>query len=88
MDAAEFYTAVFPNSRIEGGNRYTEAGPGELGTVRSGTFVVNRTRFIGINSGPKFRCTAAVSFTVHCKNRDEVDYYRDRWEEAVSRAGV
>jgi predicted 3-demethylubiquinone-9 3-methyltransferase (glyoxalase superfamily) len=77
-EAAEFYTSVFPNSRIEGFNRYTEAGPGEPGTVVSGTFVLDGVRFIGINGGPHFHFTEAVSFTVNCKDQEEVDYYWDR----------
>jgi predicted 3-demethylubiquinone-9 3-methyltransferase (glyoxalase superfamily) len=77
-DAAEFYTSVFPNSRIEGFNRTTEAGPGEPGTVLSGSFVLDGTRFIGINGGPLFPHSEAVSFTIHCKDQDEVDYY---WEK-------
>ncbi|BCO34759.1 hypothetical protein MHEC_11920 [Mycobacterium heckeshornense] len=44
-EAAEFYTSVFPNSRIEALNRFTEAGPGEPGEVVSGTFVLDGTRF-------------------------------------------
>lgn len=77
-EAAEFYTSVFPNSRIEQINRTTEAGPGEPGTVLSGSFVLDGTRFIGINGGPAFTFSEAVSFTVHCKDQDEVDYYWDR----------
>ncbi|AYE97359.1 hypothetical protein C0J29_23845 [Mycobacterium paragordonae] len=77
-DAAEFYTSVFPNSKIEQLNRTTEAGPGEPGTVLSGSFVLDGTRFIGINGGPAFSFSEAVSFTVHCKDQDEVDYYWDR----------
>lgn len=77
-EAAEFYTSVFPNSRIEILNRTTEAGPGEPGTVLSGMFVLDGARFIGINGGPHFSFSEAVSFTVHCKDQDEVDYYWDR----------
>ncbi len=77
-EAAHFYASVFPNSRIEGFNRTTEAGPGEPGTVLSGSFVLDGTRFIGINGGPAFAFSEAVSFTVHCKDQDEVDYYWDR----------
>ncbi|BAV40384.1 VOC family protein [Mycobacterium ulcerans] len=77
-EAAQFYTSVFPNSQIEGFNRHTEAGPGEPGTVISGTFVLDGVRFIGINGGPQFPFTEAVSFTANCKDQDEVDYYWDR----------
>ncbi|MBI2701716.1 MAG: VOC family protein [Mycobacterium sp.] len=77
-EAAEYYTSVFPNSKIEQLNRTTEAGPGEPGTVLSGSFVLDGTRFIGINGGPAFTFSEAVSFTVHCKDQDEVDYYWQR----------
>lgn len=40
-EAAEFYTSVFPNSRIEALNRYTDAGPGVPGEVVSGSFVLD-----------------------------------------------
>jgi predicted 3-demethylubiquinone-9 3-methyltransferase (glyoxalase superfamily) len=77
-EAAEFYISVFPNSRIEDLNRATDAGPGEPGSVLSGTFVLDGNRFIGINGGPQFQFSEAVSFTIHCKDQDEVDYYWNR----------
>ena len=77
-EAAEFYTSVFPNSKIEGMNRFNQAGPGTPGEVVSGSFVLDGTRFVGINGGPQFPFTEAVSFMVNCKDQDEVDYYTDR----------
>jgi predicted 3-demethylubiquinone-9 3-methyltransferase (glyoxalase superfamily) len=77
-EAAEFYTAVFPNSAIEGFNRYTDAGPGTPDEVVSGTFVLDGQRFLGINGGPHFRFSEAVSFEVRCADQDEVDYYWNR----------
>ncbi|SRX94008.1 3-demethylubiquinone-9 3-methyltransferase [Pelagibacterium halotolerans B2] [Mycobacterium shimoidei] len=77
-EAAEFYTSVFPNSRIEALNRYTDAGPGVPGEVVSGSFVLDGVRFIGINGGPQFPFTEAVSFTVTCADQDEVDYFWSR----------
>ena len=32
-------------------------------------------RFIGINGGPVFSFNEAVSFTIECRDQDEVDYY-------------
>jgi predicted 3-demethylubiquinone-9 3-methyltransferase (glyoxalase superfamily) len=77
-EAATFYTSVFPNSRIESLNHSSDAGPGEPGMVLSGSFVLDGTRFIGINGGPQFPFSEAVSFTISCKDQDEVDYYWDR----------
>jgi len=34
--------------------------------------------FVGINGGPQFPFSEAVSFTVHCEDQDEVDNYWDR----------
>ena len=79
--AARFYVSVFPNSSIEQVNRYTDAGPGTPGEVVSATFVLDGNRFVGINGGPQFRFTEAVSFVVLCKDQDEVDYYWDRLTE-------
>ena len=65
-EAAEFYLSVFPNSSIE-----------ELNDV-SVVFVLDGHRFIGINGGPQFPFTEAVSFMIGCKDQDEVDYYWNR----------
>jgi predicted 3-demethylubiquinone-9 3-methyltransferase (glyoxalase superfamily) len=77
-EAAEFYTSVFPHSSIEGFNRYTDVGPGTPGEVVSGTFVLDGQRFVGINGGPQFPFSEAVSFEVRCADQDEVDYYWNR----------
>lgn len=77
-EAAQFYTSVFPNSSIEGFSRYTEAGPGTPGEVVSGAFVLDGHRFVGINGGPQFSFTEAVSFMVRCGDQNEVDHYWDK----------
>lgn len=77
-DAIAFYSAIFPNSSLESIERYTDAGPGTPGEVVSATFTLDGQRFIGINGGPAFPFTEAVSFTIACRDQDEVDYYWDR----------
>lgn len=77
-EAAAFYTSIFPNSSVEKLNRYTEAGPGAPGEVVSATFVLDGNRFVGINGGPQFAFTEAVSFLVRCADQQEVDYYWNR----------
>lgn len=44
----------------------------------SGSFVLDGQRFIGVNGGPQFPFTEAVSLTVTCSDQAEVDRYRDR----------
>ena len=76
--AAEFYTSIFPNSRVLKTLRYTEAGPGEPGTVVTVEWELDGQRFVGINGGPQFPFTEAVSFQVDCKDQAEVDDYWER----------
>ncbi|PRC60576.1 hypothetical protein C6A85_17515, partial [Mycobacterium sp. ITM-2017-0098] len=68
-EAMAHYTAIFPNSSIETIERYTDAGPGKPGDVVSATFVLDGQRFIGINGGPVFSFTEAVSFTIDCRDQ-------------------
>ncbi|ANW62940.1 hypothetical protein BCA37_04370 [Mycobacterium sp. djl-10] len=77
-EAIEFYTSVFPNSSVESLVRYTEAGPGKPGDICYGAFVLDGNRFLGINGGPEFRFTEAVSFEVRCADQAEVDHYWTR----------
>ena len=79
-EAAQFYLSVFPNSSVEQLSRYTEAGPGKPGEVAYGTFVLDGNRFLGINGGPLFSFSEAVSFEVRCADQAEVDHY---WSKLV-----
>lgn len=73
--AAEFYVSIFPRSRILRTLRYTEAGPGQPGTVVTVEWELDGQRFVGINGGPQFSFTEAVSFQVDCTDQAEVDHY-------------
>ena len=77
-EAAEFYTSVFPNSRIVTKTHYTDVGPREAGMVMTVEWELDGQKFVGINGGPEFKFTEAVSFEINCKDQDEVDYY---WEK-------
>jgi predicted 3-demethylubiquinone-9 3-methyltransferase (glyoxalase superfamily) len=75
--AAAFYTAVFPNSRIVAVTRYNDAGPGDPGSVMTVEFELDGQRFVGINGGPQFTFDEAVSFQIRCADQAELDYYWD-----------
>jgi predicted 3-demethylubiquinone-9 3-methyltransferase (glyoxalase superfamily) len=77
-EAADFYTSVFKNSRIVNVSHYTEAGPREAGTVMTVEFELDGERFVGINGGPEFTFSEAVSFQISCEDQAEVDYYWER----------
>ena len=77
-EAAEFYTSVFPNSRITETVRYNEAGPREAGTVMVVAFELDGNKFVALNGGPEFTFSEAISFQIDCASQDEVDEYSRR----------
>lgn len=83
-EAMNFYTSVFPNSKIGSVSRYTEAGPGSVGQVMVATIVINGQRLNLMNGGPGFPFSWAVSFVVECENQQEVDHY---WEALTADGG-
>ncbi len=44
-------------------------------------FELDGQRFVGINGGPEFTFSEAVSFLVNCETQDAVDYYWARLSE-------
>lgn len=74
-EAANFYVSIFPNSRIGHVSRYGDAGPGPKGGVMVVQFELDGKPFLALNGGPHFKFTEAVSFTIDCKDQQEVDYY-------------
>ena len=80
-DAANFYTSVFPNSKIVDVARYGAAGPRPEGTVMTVSFELDGKRFVALNGGPDFKFNESVSFLVNCKTQDEVDAYWSKLSE-------
>src|SRR5262245_46550974 len=74
-EAAEFYTSVFPKSRITEVTNYGSAGPRDEGTVMTVSFELDGHPFLALNGGPEFTFTEAISFQVDCNDQDEVDAY-------------
>ncbi len=81
LAAAELYASVFPDGKIIGTSRYTEAGPGPAGSVMTVEFEIGGSRFLALNGGPQFTFTEAVSFQVMCATQAEVDHYWARLSE-------
>ncbi len=61
-EAAEFYTSIFPNSRVTGKTTLTGTPSGDSEIV---TFEILNYRFMAISAGPYFKFTPAISFTVN-----------------------
>jgi predicted 3-demethylubiquinone-9 3-methyltransferase (glyoxalase superfamily) len=77
--AAAFYTAIFPNSRIGAVSHYGEAGqeihgrsPGSVMTV---AFELDGVAFTALNGGPLFKFSEALSLQVNCDSQEEIDHY-------------
>src|SRR3546814_14650274 len=79
-----FYVGVFPDSKAGRIARHTDATPGETGSVLTVEFELSGTPFIGLNGGPEFSFSAAVSFTWYCDTQAEIDSY---WAK-LSEGGV
>jgi len=74
-EAANFYVSIFPSSKLGRTSRYSEAGPGEPGSVLAVEFELNGQKFVGVNGGPEFTFDEAISFQIHCDDQEEVDRY-------------
>jgi predicted 3-demethylubiquinone-9 3-methyltransferase (glyoxalase superfamily) len=80
-EAAEFYTSLFPNSKIVEVTRYGSANPRQEGTVMTVLFTLDGQRVGALNGGPQHTFNEAVSFMVECADQDEVDRYWDALSE-------
>jgi predicted 3-demethylubiquinone-9 3-methyltransferase (glyoxalase superfamily) len=74
-EAAEFYTSVFPQSKIKD---TTTLHNTPSGTVDIVTIELLGQDFMLISAGPLFKFNEAISFMVHCDTQEEIDYY---WEK-------
>jgi predicted 3-demethylubiquinone-9 3-methyltransferase (glyoxalase superfamily) len=77
QEAVEFYTSLFPDSKVGPTTRYSREGfevhgqpEGKVMTVE---FELAGLKFIALNGGPHFQFTPAVSFFVICDSAGEVD---------------
>ena len=81
-EAAKFYTSIFKNSKIGKTTRYDEEA-GEAtgrpaGSVMTVEFELEGHQFVGLNGGPMFKFSEAISFVVNCETQEEVDCF---WSE-------
>jgi predicted 3-demethylubiquinone-9 3-methyltransferase (glyoxalase superfamily) len=75
-EAANFYTSIFPQSSIEDNWIAPTDTPGNLqGEEVVVNFKIFGRQFIGLNGGPQFPHSEAVSFQIPCKDQSEIDHY-------------
>lgn len=78
-DAAKLYCSIFPNSKIGRYSYYTSEGQDihghKEGDVLTVEFELDGRPFMGLNGGPQFTFSEAVSFSIDARDQEEVDYY-------------
>ena len=84
-EAATFYTGLFPDSQIDNVSRAQADNPStNKGDVLTVNFTLRGTPFVGLNGGPDFTFSEAISFVVDCEDQAEVDRY---WDALVEGGG-
>jgi predicted 3-demethylubiquinone-9 3-methyltransferase (glyoxalase superfamily) len=74
LEAARFYAATFPDSRVGAVlNAPGDYPAGKKGDVLTVEFTVLGIPCLGLNGGPAFRHTEAFSFQIATENQEETD---------------
>jgi predicted 3-demethylubiquinone-9 3-methyltransferase (glyoxalase superfamily) len=81
--AVEFYQSIFKDTALVSYKEYKNTGS------PSGDFDIAEMDLMGIRfqilaAGPLFKFNEAISFTIYCKDQDEVDYY---WHALITEGG-
>ena len=84
-DAANFYSSIFPDSSVADNWITPTDTPGNTkGDEVVVNFKIFGQSFIGLNGGPQFPHTNAISFQIPCSNQAEIDKY---WELLIADGG-
>ena len=84
-EAARLYTSLIPNSRIVSVDKSpadTQSGPKD--SVITVEFELGGRSFTGLNGGPDFKFTEAISLSIDCDDQAEVDRY---WSALIADGG-
>jgi len=75
-EAATFYTSIFPNSSLsDNWIAPTETPGNQQGEEIVVNFRIFGQNFIGLNGGPQFPHSEAISFQIPCADQTEIDQY-------------
>lgn len=84
-EAANFYVSLLPDSRVTRVQRTPSDTPSQKqGEVIVVEFELLGQKFIGLNGGPQFQHSEAVSFVIHTDSQEETDKY---WNAIVGNGG-
>ena len=77
-EAANFYTSIFPNSSVSDSWIAPTDTPGnQQGEEIVVNFKMFGQNFIGLNGGPQFPHSEAISFQIPCADQAEIDKFWD-----------
>lgn len=71
-EAADYYCGIFKDSKIISENPMVVI------------FELNGQKFMGLNGGPEFNFTEAVSFVIECDTQEDIDHY---WNSLTANGG-
>jgi predicted 3-demethylubiquinone-9 3-methyltransferase (glyoxalase superfamily) len=75
-EAAEFYVSIFPESSISGNWIAPSDTPSnEQGAEVVVDFTIFGQPFVGLNGGPQFPFSEAISFQIPCADQAEIDRF-------------
>lgn len=84
-EAAAFYVTLLPDSHVDNVVRSPADNPSmKKGGVLVVDFTLAGQKYTGLNGGPQFPFTEAVSFMIHCEDQAEVDRL---WDAILSNGG-
>ena len=72
IEAAEFYTSLFPNSRIISKTKFT-TGPAEGSGLAE--FELEGQTFTAFDGIPAYEFTPALSLVIACDSQEEIDHF-------------
>jgi len=85
-EAARFYAATFPDSRVTAVHRAPDDYPGgKAGDTLTVQFTVAGIPCMGLNGGPMFTHDEAFSFQIATETQEETDRY---WNAIVGNGGA
>jgi len=85
-EAANFYVSIFPDSSVaDNWTAPTDTPGNKQGEEMIVNFRIFGQSFIGLNGGPQFPHSEAISFQIPCGNQAEIDKY---WEVLIADGGT
>ena len=83
-EAARLYVSLFPNSSVGNVSRYGAGAPFPEGTALMVEFSLSGQGYQGLNGGPQFGFTEAISLSISCRDAAEVDHF---WNGLTAEGG-